>query len=172
MQFWSTFLCDWLFITKLQLHWEVNVALQQLSDCSIICYTPLLSICLSFPSPPLFPTPFQSAWQQIHNYPHSRVLVNVKFRWRTFLCRGLSTRAIRGLLHGCIQRLVVETKCFGRSNWELPLEMYPAKNKNAPLLAHALHHCHHMTHAHCDIVTDCLIANGAEEHDWCVAWTL
>lgn len=87
--------------------------------------------------------------------------------WGTFPRPGPSTHPIRRLLHRCIHWLVVETKCFGRSYWELPLKIYPTKIQKAPPLAHThgLHHCHQMTHAHCDILTDCLIANEAEGHD-------
>lgn len=53
--------------------------------------------------------------------------------WGTFSSRpGLSTHPIRRLLRRCIHWLVVETKCFGRSCWELPLKIYPAKTLNAP----------------------------------------
>lgn len=87
--------------------------------------------------------------------------------WGTFPRPGLSTHPISRLQHRCIRWLVVETKCFGRSCWELPLKIYPAKTLNAPLPAytHALHHCHQLTHAHSDILTDCLIANEAEGRD-------
>ncbi len=125
------------------------------------------------PSLPLFSPLFQCAQQQIYNYPHSRVLVDVKLRREElFSGPGLSTHPIRRLLHSCIYCVVVGTKCFGRSCWELPLKIYPAKTQNAPPQAHtnALHHCHQLTHAHCDILTDCLIANEAEGHDWCAAW--
>ena len=52
--------------------------------------------------------------------------------WGTFPPPGLSTHPMRRALHRCIRWLVVETECFSRSCWELPLKIYSAKTIECP----------------------------------------
>lgn len=59
---------------------------------------------------------------------------------------------------------LLEAKCFGRNCWELPVTIYAAKNSEFTP-ASLYHHCHQLTCAHWDILTDRLIANEAEGHD-------